>query len=748
MKFIKKNKYSDTKVLDEPCIIDIETSWNHDEEEPISWITSIQVYFNKKLQLFRKPSELMSYLLDLIHTYDLNKDRQLMIVIHNQSYDLSYLLPYIQKDLPFREDHNSLLLDEHKIINYRQGGLDFRCSYLLTRKSLEALGNDFNVQHKKKIGLYNYEAIHYQDDKLSKKELEYAAHDVLSLYECFQKQLELHGDTTATVPYTHTGYIRRVLRRSCSQDKYYRNTYFRNTRLQCESYKFCLNSYAGGYTHNNRFYRDRVVYPEKLGKVGKHRDFRSHYPTQLVHYPLPFGKPMVYYDVASSTSRYLSPDIDIDEILNLYPKFSTITHIAINSVSLRDPMCSMPFMQESKMYFPEENKDKFRILSDNGRVIKVTSRDPDEYFETYVDNHTLKILNEQYDIDYVILKVIRFRNRQIPACIKNVIDDLFRSKSDLKYVVKECEKKYGKFAEETVKAEAELMLAKSLLNSIYGCLATNPVRESYDIDTDKRDLDGNLIPIYVSEVVQSDQEIQEALDKYYRGRKNFLPYQVGCFCTALAKYELYEYIKAIGYENVLYCDTDSCYYLSDPEIEKRVEALNREKNKTAPYVTDSKGKVIYYDVFEEEPDFLAFKGLHSKCYGVVITGKDGRPELQVTIAGVPARTLIAMRQGSPLYLTREEELSGITKSRKKKDPDIRISDPYAALDKLEDDVRFRTNTGSTCRYEYREPDIIMINGHEIETAGGAIIQLLTEKKVKNLDLEDEVDFTPITMEVV
>ena len=336
------------------------------------------------------------------------------------------------------------------------------------------------------------------------------------------------------------------------------------------------------------------------------------------------------------------------------------------------------------------------------------------------------------------MKVYRWANKPIPDCLGNVIHELFKAKSDLKYKVKECEEQYGLFAEETYNAKAELMLSKSLLNAIYGCCCMKPVRPEFDIDFEKS------TPVYVAKNPLTEAEIEEALDKYYHSRNNFLSYQMGCAITELAKHELFEYIKVIRYENVIYCDTDSIFYLSDDETEAKVEALNKKKNKTAPYITDDKGNKIYYDVFEEEPDCLAFKGLHSKCYGIVTKNKKGKEELQVTIAGVPARTIIDMDGESPVYLTREEELAGITADTKRKNNNIEISDPYKALDRLTENLIFYTNTGTTCNYRsITKPAIISIDGHEIQTAGGAIISKLDSKAVKNLDLDEDIDFTPI-----
>ena len=73
---------------------------------------------------------------------------------------------------------------------------------------------------------------------------------------------------------------------------------------------------------------------------------------------------------------------------------------------------------------------------------------------------------------------------------------------------------------------------------------------------------------------------------------------IGVFTTAIARSLLYEFITLIGYNQVLYCDTDSIFYISSPEIEARIEARNKEKEKKAAYIINSEGKKIYYDVFE------------------------------------------------------------------------------------------------------------------------------------------------------
>jgi len=713
-----RHKRKSKKVFcSEPIFLDIETSWNHDSENPITWMVSCNIRFNGYDYQFRKPSDIMRFYLDLYNLYDLHQDKIIVTYIHNESFDLSYLLPFIQEMLPYKDDRFGIYDSEHKIITYQQGCFHFKCTYLLTNMSLERWSESMNVEHKKQVGLYDYSRILYQDSELSENDNLYDSYDVLSMEESFHEQLKLHDDNITTVPLTNTGYIRRKLRKSCNNDHYYRQKYFLDTQLDVESYKFVNYSYSGGYTHNNRWCKDKVI----NGTIG-HRDFRSHYPTQLRVNYLPFGKPQTYYDATSTALRKLHPHITLDDIIGMYPKFSSITKICITRMELKDKSISMPFMQVSKMWKLKDCK----YYADNGRLLKLIKGK----FITYVDNLTLEILKEQYRISGVILKVIRFPNKKCPECLVSVIDELFKAKSDYKILYRELEETKGKFSEDAINANLNLMLSKALLNSIYGCMATNPVRPEYDIDCDKEDA------FRIVKANITDDEISQALKDYYGGINNFLPYQVGCFVTALARYELYQYIKVIGYDKVLYCDTDSIFYLKDKEVEKRIEQLNKEKHKTAPYITDSKGKRIYYDVFESESDCIAFKGLHSKCYGVVIHNpKKDMEELQLTIAGIPARTLIDMKDGKPLYLTREEELSGITKDMKINNPGISIKDPMKSLDKLTEGVIFRVNAGSTCRYITIPIQEIMVNGHKIETAGGAIIKSLNEKIVHDIDCD-------------
>lgn len=697
--------------ITEAMSCDTETSWNHDDKNPKCWITSIQVFFQNEYKLFRKPTEFIKYLLDIIEKYNLNPQKRLKILFHNGSYDLSYLMGFFQLYLPWKDDI-SVLNDRHKIISYRQGGIEILDTYILSSQSLQKWGESLNISNKKKVGLYDYSKIIYQDTELTEEEKTYDKFDVLALDECFKKQLELYDDDISTVPMTATGYIRRVFRTNAQKNRPY-ITMFRNNTLDDLTYTMSVRAFSGGFTHGNRFKRDIVK-----ARIG-HRDFRSHYPTQLRCYPLPFGKPSVVYNankVLDCTRR-----ITVKEVLDLYPKYSSLVKIIIEKAELKNKKITMPFLQKSKM-FNVNNSSK--ITLDNGRILKF-----DGYGEIVVDNLTLKILSEQYNIEGMIAIWVTFENMYLPKCLAKTIDEYFIGKSDNKITLAEIEETLGEFSEEAFSARNKLRISKNGLNGTYGMFAENPIHKQYNVDyTQIGKIDDIFAPII------NEKSISEQLDDFYGNTNSFLPYQIAWAITSLARYELYEYIKVIGYENCLYCDTDSIFYIKTEKIEENIEKLNAKKHKNAEklgaFITDKKGRKIYYDVFEKESDLIAFKQLHAKCYGFITE----KSEFKATIAGVPERTIIGMNGEKPIYLRREEELGGITKEMKLKGEDK--FDVYEALDNIKDEFKFYVNTGSTSKYLVELPHIEIIDGHEIETSGGCIISTPDSKEISETDLDD------------
>lgn len=715
----------------DPVCLDIETSNNHADkvEDLVTWISSIQVYFRGCYFLLRKPEELIAFYNYLYAELDLmqqppHADRIVYTYIHNSSYDLSYLIPYFQEYLPKIDGQLQGLIDNrNKILTYTQGCLEWRCTFRLTQLSLATWTKEMNVEHRKKVGIYDYDRIIYQDTELTDNEQAYDRNDVLGLFEALMKQNEMNKEDITQMPLTLTGYVRRDLRRACLKNKYFRQNNFLKTRLDYELYYAFLKSFSGGFTHNNRYYKNitikagdtvRFMNKDIYVPIIKHGDFKSHYPTQMTCYDFPIGKPQMIYDSMTG----IRDPMTIEEILDYYPQFYTMSIIRLYKAELISPDISMPFMQYSKC----QECSFFQLYQDNGRITYARGQ-----WIMFLDNLTLQILSEQYDLEYEVLKVWKMKAGKLPKEIIDTIDKYFKGKSDTKQLYNELEEKYGVTDNRTFEAGYRLSTNKKMLNSIYGCTATNPLRLSYEIRDN--------MEFRIKEFYSSKEEITAGLDKYYSKWNNFLPYQVGCIVTARARFELYEFIKAVGYDKVLYCDTDSIFYIGDDETIQAINALNEQKRKTAHSVILDNGKVEYYDEFSSELDCVAFRGLHSKCYGLITADKE---ELKITIAGVPPRSVVGMTDDDkPIYLTREQEMQEMQKG-------VPIS-PYMALDKLSDDYTFYINTGLSAVYigatggidGLRKPTIINIDGHEISTAGGCVLKRLESKKVHDI----EYDFT-------
>lgn len=762
----RRRQKSDYTVCSEAIYADIETA--HTADYSRTWMVSCQLKFAGHYQMVRTPSEFIAYLKDLIETHDLNDKRRIFCYFHNLSFDFSYLLSWVQLYLPGFESRSGIYDGRNRIITYTQGPFEFRCSYLLSACSLEKWCEEMNAEHRKKVGLYDYEKELFQDSILDQNENQYDEYDILAMEDCLRAQMEAYKDTLASIPLTSTAYIRRILRTACQCDPSYRDDIFKRSMIDADAYSMLLQAYSGGYTHMNRYFKAKTIkagkmnawpskhlYLDMRGKKIMHKDFRSHYPTQMrasKNHPLPWGRVDYFYNYEEREGyrRIYGHDITMQDLFRMWPDYTTISMIRIKDMKLKSDKITMPFMQNSKMF---NTSAGFRTVNDNGRALATFGE-----FTTYIDNLTLQIIADQYDFEYCILKVYRFENMETPLPIADVIDDLFKAKSDYKIEYKRCRKKYGEADERTIEALFKLNQSKKLLNAIYGCCSTAIVRSKDDIDwVSFYDEDSDCLDPYISEMPKTIQEKQEKINKFYSSRNSFLPYQIGVMICSSARFELYRYICAIGYENILYGDTDSLFYISDDEVEARISLLNEEMHAAAPYIVNSKGDKVYYDVFEDEPEIVAFRGLHSKCYAVIEKTDEG-VELAATIAGVPRRTIIGMKGEDPVYLTREEELAEVTADQKmllvnsgELQPDKQVSfDPYAAINNLKEGTTFTVNTGFSAKYIVEpKAGVYEIDGHLIETSGGCIIRKLPEKIIHDYNtMEFNVTFSDLYMEGV
>lgn len=647
--------------------LDTETSHNHNEDNPECWVYQWAYTFNQALYFGRKPSDLIKSLQRLIDTYGIDDKHHLLVFVHNLPYDFSYLCLFFQA--AWGNPVNILASEPHKpfIIQYASG-IEFRCTYKLSNDSLERWGNKLGIKHPKMVGAIDYDAIHYQDDPLTRDDWRYMFTDCIAMDEALKVQMSLYNDNIVTLPITSTGYPRRELYRAYNGHGYHGNKRnknreaFKNTKLEVGSYLAYWDEFSGGITHGNRFYKGKTL----KGKI-RHRDFRSHYPTQQQKL-MPMGKPMLF------TGR-----TTMDKLAGYANEYAILCHVVLANVRIKSKAITMPYLQTS--HIMKKRTAGIRVLDDNGRIIQYKGQS-----ELWLDYFELKLILEQYDYSHIlILETYASKLAPLPGWMVETINNHFKLKSDLSRELKEA-KAAGADRDTILNLYLNLMKSKNMFNGIYGVSATNPIREDIELDGDTWKI-----------VKPTMDSIGEKLEKYYKSFKHCMRYQWGCYTTIWARLQLMRVYEIIGAKNFIYADTDSMFYFSTPEIEQKLDAYNKECYDWAiangAYITTDDGKIINYNAFTDEgEDITEFRFLHSKCYAYVTS--DGK--LHCTIAGVKAYD-----KETKTY--REDELGSI--------------------DELKDGKIFTKCGGTTAKYISHEIDNTTYGQ---EWAGGCIIGRTTK----------------------
>lgn len=584
--FKKKNKK--VKLCTNFIALDTETSHNHDLDNPVGWIYQWAFRFCDVVVYGRTARELVKCLYRIQYFYELDDTRKIVIYVHNLSYDITYLHRFLEQ--VFKQKAKILAIKPHKILTYEIGGFEFRCSYLLSNMSLDKWAQKLNTEHQKLVGAVDYDIIRYPWTTLNQIDWDYMFGDVLTLHDCITLQMQHDKDNICTIPLTSTGYVRRDVRNATRTDKNYRK-WFRDTRLNVATYSLAKRSFAGAYTHGNRFYSGKTI----KGQIS-HFDFKSQYPSvQMLEY-FPVSKLIYYYKFNKDKPLSI---IKFNEICKEYCVLSQVFFV---NGRLKKGVTA-PYMQVSKMIGDYTlYDDRGGKACDNGRCINFKGVATLAVTELDYD-----IITRQYEFDKIIIGNTYISKRgSIQDCIKNKINDYF--------IVKETAEK-GYFRDKT----------KNKLNGIYGMTATDIIRELLYIDDDFN---------YLVE----EQDIATALDKYYNSYNSFNNYLYGVWTTAHARHWLINMIsKVVGYDKYIYSDTDSIFFIYDENIIERINTYNSyiiQVNKNLNYGVENKsGGISYYGTFENESEdegiITEFRFLHAKCYAFVANSK-----LNVTIAGV------------------------------------------------------------------------------------------------------------------
>lgn len=502
-----------------------------------------------------------------------NEQHKLICYIHNFSYEFQFIYSWIKLTDVFAIDKRKPLKAISKDFN-----IEFRCSYLLSNMNLKKfIENTPNAHYFKGTGDLDYKKIFIPNTLLSMSELGYCYNDVMGLYEAIIYLLK--EDTLESIPFTSTGYVRRECRTNMRKNKKNRKQ-FLDLKLDDKLYQLCKDAFRGGNTASNRYKTNFINYD-----VSSY-DMSSAYPYAMISglYPItPFQEETI-----------TSLDM-LDDYNNFY---CTLAYYSFENVKLKKgiPFPYIPYSKCIEFIAPSyDTQFKGKEYCYNGRVLEA------DFIKIAMTNYDYQIFINQYEYDEENVRVEDFYYSHkgfLPKELINTVLEFFTLKSQLKGID-------GK--------EYEYMKSKNKLNSLYGMIVTDIIRQE------------NLFND------QWEKGENSTLEEYYSKRNNFLTYQWGLFVTAICRTNLQKAIDKIGLDCV-YIDTDSVKFVG--EHDEVFEQINQEMidwcttNDIINYVKVGDYK-YFLGLYDKEKGYDEFVTLGAKKYAFKQTNKIG-----ITVAGL------------------------------------------------------------------------------------------------------------------
>lgn len=572
-----RKKFDKTTYANVICAFDIETTRLEEIEQSIMYIWqfalldiethSIACVYGRTWEEFQN-----------LTTYLDSLDLTFLIYVHNLSYEFQWLRSVLLFD-----ESDVFALKSRTILKFKAGEhkhLEFRCSYQQTHKSLDKLLKDYDVENKKLS--FDYSNRRYPWTPLTPDEIAYCVNDVIGLVQAMYARMIQDNDNLYTIPYTSTGYVRRMTRNAMKAYNYQK---LHDMMCNYDVYTMLREEFRGGDTHANRYYVGQII-------TNVHSfDRASSYPDVMLNGSYPMGK--------FRKETGITTESDLDRLMR-YGK-ALLFRVTFEGIEQRDVYYGCPYLSRDK---GRNIKD---AVIDNGRILSATS------YTCTLNDIDFEIIRNEYKWESIVISdVYSARYGKLPEPLRQLVRDLFCDKTALKGVE-------GK--------ELDYALSKELINALYGMCAQNPVKPDiifHNIPTDE----------YQSYELQ-DGDPAAKLEKY--NRKAFLLYAWGCWVTALARKRLKDCINIIGDEFV-YSDTDSVKFVeTTPERMAEIESLIAKLNTVLKDASiendgsaiDQKGKTHYLGVYEYEGKYDRFITLGAKKYAYE---KDGK--LYITIAGV------------------------------------------------------------------------------------------------------------------
>lgn len=493
---------------------------------------------------------------------------KLVVYVHNLAYEFQFIRQRFEWDKIF-------FLDERKpVYAVTKEGIEFRCSWKLSSKSLAKVGNDLQkyTAHKS-IGDLDYTLIRTSETELSQTELGYCENDIRVILAYIQEKIETDGDISK-IPLTNTGYVRQYCRTECFKKRKIYKAVINSLTLEPSEYKVLKEGYTGGFTHANASYVEAGRRGVILKNVQSY-DFTSSYPAVMVleKFPMSKGVELTKFTM-EDFHRYLK------------------THCCLIEVTFYGIKPKLDFEHPLSV---SKCRNRLDVIEDNGRVVEASM------LTTTITEQDWFTLTEFYSVDsFSISKLIVYKKSYLPKSFIRSILELYKRKTVLKDVEGE---------------EVNYMISKNMLNSAYGMSVTDIVRDEVQFDNES-----------VEPFQSTKPNLQTAIENYNIGSNRFLFYPWGVWVCAYARRNLFTGIKECG-DDYIYADTDSVKLLHPEKHQKYFKAYNENILNKIKLVSEyygfsqqdfspktKEGVVKTIGVWDDDGRYDEFKTLGAKRY--------------------------------------------------------------------------------------------------------------------------------------
>lgn len=500
-----------------PASFDIETTSFYaetdDEPEKVAIMYVWQLGINGVVIYGRTWQEFLNTINDIVSKFNLSSSHRLLIYCHNLSFEFQFIKEFFHWDKVFA-------LKPRVPVYAIAGGIEFRCSYKLSNYSLEYLGNNLLKKYpvKKQVGDLDYSLIRHQNTVLTPTELNYAIYDVYVVMAYIRERMEEENNDISKIPLTNTGYVRRHCReKTLSSPRY--EAMLRHLTVSGAEYNQLKRAFMGGFTHANSEHVNQILH-----NVSSY-DIASDYPARIV---------LDYFPMSSA--RHIGTVSDLKQLKYYLDHYCCVFDFACCNIRPAVPYENILSVSRCKFLEGQRN-----YVANNGRLVGV-----DGWIRTTLTEIDYENLCYFYTWDYWEITNLRIYERAyLPTEFVSAVLDFYEAKTTLKGVNTR-ENEYG--------------VAKNMLNSTYGMMVTDIVRD-------------------VNEFSETGWDVEHpnpdsAVKQYNNSRNRFLFYPWGIYVTAHARNQLFKMMLKLE-SDYIYSDTDSLKIFNYEEHKKIFEDYNK-----------------------------------------------------------------------------------------------------------------------------------------------------------------------------